>query len=260
TGTGTGTGSGSGIGGGAVTGPMALQDGAVGRRADGGRTEALSGGKPSRKQRAARVVVWSAVVVLFTGGGAGTAWYLMHSGESTAPQSTSDKGAPSVPSEPDNSIGPPPPLPDGYRTATESALGVTFPVPDGWTRKVGDSGREITYYSQKDLARLTVSVLDLSSGDPVKHFKSLENRQKVDYPPYTQLRLQSTVYQGEPAAIWEYTFGGKTRSYRAADLGFGRAGGTDYAIFVSAPEANWTTFGKVFSAVTNGFRRTDPKS
>ncbi|MCW7990267.1 serine/threonine protein kinase [Streptomyces platensis subsp. clarensis] len=274
TGTGTGTGTRAGtttgarsdrgsdtdVGGSAVTGPMALPDGAVGRRADGDRTEALSGGKASRKRRAGRVVVWSVVGLLFAGGGAGTAWYLMDRGDSGATPSASDKGAPRVPSEPDNSIGPPPPLPDGYRKVNESALGVTFPVPDGWNRKVDDNGRTITYFSQKDLARLTISVLDLSSGNAVKHFKNLEARQKADYQVYSQLRLQSTVYQGEPAAIWEYTFGGKARMFRAADLGFGRAGGTDYAIYVSAPEANWTTFGKVFSAVTNGFRRTDPKS
>ncbi|MGY4973195.1 serine/threonine-protein kinase [Streptomyces nigrescens] len=274
TGTGTGTGTRAGtttgarsdrgsdtdVGGSAVTGPMALPNGAVGRRADGDRTEALSGGKASRKRRAGRVVVWSVVGLLFAGGGAGTAWYLMDRGDSGATPSASDKGAPRVPSEPDNSIGPPPPLPDGYRKVNESALGVTFPVPDGWNRKVDDNGRTITYFSQKDLARLTISVLDLSSGNAVKHFKNLEARQKADYQVYSQLRLQSTVYQGEPAAIWEYTFGGKARMFRAADLGFGRAGGTDYAIYVSAPEANWTTFGKVFSAVTNGFRRTDPKS
>ncbi|MEU9489514.1 serine/threonine-protein kinase [Streptomyces decoyicus] len=255
-GTDTGSGSGTGIGGSAVTGPMALPDGAVG----GDRTEALSGGKAPRKGRAARVMVWSVVGVLLAGGGVGTAWYLMERGDSGATPSASDKAVPRTPSKPDNSIGPPPPLPDGYRSVKESALGVTFPVPEGWNRKVEDSGRMITYYSQKDLARLTVSVLDLSSGDAVKHFKGLEAHQKVENPPYEQLRLQSTVYQGEPAAIWEYTFGGTARKYRAADLGFGRAGGTDYAIFVSAPKANWTPFAKVFSVLTNGFRRTDPKS
>ncbi|MFD5392667.1 serine/threonine-protein kinase [Streptomyces sp. NPDC127097] len=262
TGTGTGTGAGAGFGhdtgGEAVTGRVAVPDGAGAVRPAGDRADVLSGGKP-RKRRTARVVVWSVVGVLFAGGGVGSAWYLMDRGDSGSTQSASDKGVPSVPSEPENSIGPPPPLPDGYWKAKESALGVTFPVPDGWKRMVEDGGRMITYYSQKDLARLTVSVLDLSSGNAVQHFKGLEAHQKVDYPTYKQLRLQSTVYQGEPAAIWEYTFKGKARPFRASDLGFGRAGGTDYAIFVSAPEANWTKFGKVFSVVTNGFRRTDPQ-
>ncbi|MGW8557026.1 serine/threonine-protein kinase [Streptomyces tubercidicus] len=260
TGRSTAIGSGADVGGSAVTGPMALPDGAVGGRAGVDRTEGLSGGKPPRKRRAALVVVWSIVGVLFAGGGAGTAWYLKDRADSEATTNASDKGAPRVPSKPDNTIGPPPPLPDGYRNVKESELGVNFPVPDGWIRKVEDGGRMITYFSQKDLARMTVSVLDLSSGDAVNHFKGLEARQKVDNPPYHQLRLGGTVYQGEPAAIWEYTFGGEARKFRAADLGFGRAGGTDYAIYVSAPAANWAPFGKVFSVVTNGFRRTDPKA
>ncbi|WTG19685.1 serine/threonine protein kinase [Streptomyces decoyicus] len=268
TGTGTGTragtdtssGSGTGIGGSAVTGPMVLPDGAADRRADGDRTEALSGGKASRKARAARVVVWSVVGVLFAGGGAGTAWYLMERGDSGETQNASDKAVPRVPSEPDSSIGPPPPLPDGYRNAKEAALGVTFPVPEGWRRDVRDGGRQIIYYSDKELARVMVSVLGLSSGDPVKHFKDIEADVKAKSPAYSRLRMAGTRYQGEPAAIWEYTFGGTARTYRASDLGFGRAGASDYAIYVSAPDATWTKYAKVFSVVTDGFRRTDPKS
>ncbi|GFE22632.1 serine/threonine protein kinase [Streptomyces nigrescens] len=275
TGTGTGTGTRAGtttgarsdrgsdtdVGGSAVTGPMALPDGAVGRRADGDRTEALSGGKTPRRRRVARVVVWSVVGLLFAGGGAGTAWYLMRPDEAGASNAAADKGTPKPSGVPDNSIGPPPPLPDGYRKATESAVGVTLPVPKGWQRKVDDSGRQIVYYSESDNARLTLSVLDFSSGDHVQHFKDVEAAFKANTPVYSLLRMQKTVYQGEPAAVWEYTFGGRARTFRTYDLGFGREGGKEYAIAVTAPEANWTKFGSpFFSVVRDGFRRTDPKS
>ncbi|MFC5249766.1 serine/threonine-protein kinase [Streptomyces nigrescens] len=275
TGTGTGTGTRAGtttgarsdtgsdtdVGGSAVTGPMALPDGAVGRRANGDRTEALSGGKTPRRRRVARVVVWSVVGLLFAGGGAGTAWYLMRPDEAGASNAAADKGTPKPSGVPDNSIGPPPPLPDGYRKATESAVGVTLPVPKGWQRKVDDSGRQIVYYSESDNARLTLSVLDFSSGDHVQHFKDVEAAFKANTPVYSLLRMQKTVYQGEPAAVWEYTFGGRARTFRTYDLGFGREGGKEYAIAVTAPEANWTKFGSpFFSVVRDGFRRTDPKS
>ncbi|WP_443058848.1 protein kinase domain-containing protein [Streptomyces sp. NBC_00400] len=267
TGTDTGTGSGTGagtsgtdLGGVPVTGPMALPDGIGGGRADGDRTEALSGGKASRKRRAARVMVWSVVGVLLAGGGGGTAWYLMHRDDSGVAQSASDKGAPAVPKAPDNSIGPPPPLPDGYRQQKESALGVTFPLPDGWRRVPQDGGRQIVYSSDAERAQLTVSVLDFSSPDQVQHFKDVEAFFKKKYPVYTQLRMQPTTFQGDPAAIWECTFGGRARTFRAIDLGFGREGGKEYAIYVSAPQADWSKFEKVFSVVKDGFRRTDPKS
>ncbi|MEU8915731.1 serine/threonine-protein kinase [Streptomyces nigrescens] len=262
TGSGTETGAHSGmdVGGGAVTGPMSLPDGAVGRRA-GDRTEALSGGKTPRRRRVARVVVWSVVGLLFAGGGAGTAWYLMRPDEAGASNAAADKGTPKPSGVPDSSIGPPPPLPDGYRKATESAVGVTLPVPKGWKRMVNDSGREIVYYSESDNARLTLSVLDFSSGDHVAHFKDVEAGFKAKTPVYSLLRMQKTAYQGEPAAVWEYTFGGQARTFRTYDLGFGREGGKEYAFAVTAPEANWTKFGSpFFSVVRDGFRRIDPKS
>ncbi|MFC9241121.1 serine/threonine-protein kinase [Streptomyces decoyicus] len=265
-GTDTGSGSGTGIGGSAVTGPMALPDGAAGGRADGDRTEALSGGKAPRKGRAAHAVVWSVVGVLLAGGGAGTAWYLMERGDSGATPSASDKAVPRAPSKPDNSIGPPPPLPDGYRKVKESALGVTFPVPEGWRRIVNDGGRQIVYASgaseaeDTERAQLTLSVLDFSSPDQVQHFKEVEADFKKMYPVYSRLRMQPTTYQNDPAAIWEFTFGGRARMFRAADLGFGRVGGKEYAIYVAAPLADWTKYEKVFSVVRDGFRRTDPKS
>ncbi|WP_443033701.1 protein kinase domain-containing protein [Streptomyces sp. CA2R101] len=258
-GVGVGT-SGTDLGAGPVTGPMAFPDGIGGGRADGNRTEALSGGKASRKRRAARVVVWSAVGVLLAGGGAGTAWYLMHGDDSGVAQSAPDKGTSAVPKAPDNSIGPPPALPDGYRHQKEPALGVTFPLPNGWTRDPQDGGRQIVYSSKAERAQLTVSVLDFSSPDQVEHFKAVEAFFKKKYPVYTQLRMQPTTFQGDPAAIWECTFGGRARTFRGIDLGFGREGGKEYAIYVSAPEADWTKFEKVFSVVKDGFRRTDPKA
>ncbi|MFF3541185.1 serine/threonine-protein kinase [Streptomyces platensis] len=258
TGTGAGTGSVHDTGGEAVTGRVAVPDGTgAGRSAD--RADVLPGGTASRKKRA-RIVVWSVVGVLVAGGGVSTTWYLMHptesggSGKASANKSTTPK----LPKAPDHTIGPPPPLPDGYRNAKETALGVTFPVPDGWTRQPQDGGRQIVYTS--GLAQITVSVLDFSSGDQVQHFKEVEKGVKRKYPIYSNLRLQPTVFQGDPAAIWEFTFGGRARTYRGIDLGFGREGGKEYAIYVSGPDADWAQYERVFSTVKDGFRRTDPLS
>lgn len=262
TGTGTGarTGAGTGAvpdtGGEAVTGPVVVPGGTGAGRPAGDRADVLPGGKATRKRG---VLVWSVVGVLVVAGGVGAAWYLMHPTESGgAGKAATNKSTPKLPKTPDHSIGPPPPLPDGYRTAKETPLGVTFPVPEGWTRKPQDVGRQIVYVS--GLAQLTVSVLDFSSGDQVQHFKDLETVLKKDYPVYKNLRLQPTSFQGDPAAIWEFTFGGRARTFRGVDLGFGRKGGKEYAIYVSAPDADWAKYEKVFSTVKDGFRRTDPQS
>ncbi|MFI5523141.1 serine/threonine-protein kinase [Streptomyces platensis] len=259
--TGTGTGAGAGFvhdtGGEAVTGRVAVPDGAGAVRSAGDRADVLSSGTAPRKKRA---LVWSVVgVLVVAGGGVGTAWYLMHPTESGgAGQAATSKSTSKLPKTPDHSIGPPPPLPDGYRTARETALGVTFPIPEGWKRDPRDGGRQIVYVS--GLAQLTVSVLDFSSGDQVQHFKDLETVVKKDYSVYKNLRLQPTSFQGDPAAIWEFTFGGRARMFRGIDLGFGSKGDKEYAIYVSAPDADWATYEKVFSTVKDGFRRTDPQS
>ncbi|WP_407289293.1 protein kinase domain-containing protein [Streptomyces sp. BP-8] len=251
--------------GGDVTGRVAVPDGDIDGRSDDGRTEALSGGAAPRKRRGARVVAWSVVGVLALGGGASTAWYLMHGDDSATSQEASgkeggDKGTPVLPSVPDKSIGPPPPLPDGYRQVTESGLGVSFPVPGDWKREVKDGGRQIVYASVVERAQLTLSVLDFSSADQVQHFKEVEAAVKRQYSVYSRLRMQGTNFQGDPAAIWEFTFGGRARMYRGIDLGFGREGGKEYAIYVSAPDADWAKYERVFSAVKDGFRRSDPLS
>ncbi|MEU9120310.1 serine/threonine-protein kinase [Streptomyces sp. NPDC048506] len=250
--------------GGAATGRLSVPDGGAGGRSVDDRTDALpSRPAPRKRRRAARAVVWAVVGVLAAGGGAVTAWYALHQPDddsaSSSPQPNKES-APVQPSVPVSTIGPPPPLPDGYHKATEAALGVSFPVPDGWTRQVKDGGRQIVYASESELAQLTVSVLDFSSADQVQHFKDVEVAFKQKYPVYSRLRMQNTVFQGDPAAIWEFTFGGRARTYRGIDLGFGREGGKEYAVYVSAPDANWTKFERVFSNVKDGFRRTDAKS
>ncbi|MFH8568833.1 serine/threonine-protein kinase [Streptomyces sp. NPDC017993] len=216
---------------------------------------------PLPGKRRSRVVAWGAVGVLIAGGGAGAAWYVMYSDGPGVSQATgNDKTTPVLPGVPESSVGPPPPLPDGFRHAKEPGLGVSFPVPEGWKREVKDGGRQINYASTAELAALTINVLDFSSADQVQHFKEVEADLKVKYPSYKRLRLQDTVFQGDPAAIWEFTFMGRAREYRGIDLGFGREGAEEYAIYVSAPSANWPKYEQVFSHVKDGFRKDTPKS
>ncbi|KUL54074.1 serine/threonine protein kinase [Streptomyces sp. NRRL F-4489] len=236
--------------------PVAAPPGAVTGTTAGTGTDVLTAGGPAPRRRRGKVVAWSIAGVLVAGGGAGAAWYVTHRDTGTAQKSAADTGTPVVPGAPRASIGPPPPLPEGYRQVTEKDLGVTFPVPADWKRQVLDGGRQIVYYSDADLARLTLNALDFSSADQVEHFKSVESDLKVQYPSYKRLRLQDTIFQGDPAAIWEFSFQGRVREYRGIDLGFGREGGKEYAIYVSAPSANWPKFEQVFTNVKDGFRRT----
>ncbi|WP_241778080.1 serine/threonine-protein kinase [Streptomyces sp. CT34] len=258
--TGSGTGGGTAAGDDA-TGRVALPGDAAGGAPADARTDAHGSGPAPRKRRG-RAVAWSAVGVLVVGGGAGAAWYVTHRGDPGAAgasgMSSTSAGprTPVLPSAPKSSVGPPPPLPKGYRRADEKALGVSFPVPSGWKREARDGGRQIVYYSNdSELARLTVNVMDFSSGDQVQHFKDVEADFKTQYPVYKRLRLQDTVFQGDPAAIWEFSFQGRAREFRGIDLGFGREGKKEYAIYVSGPSVNWSKYEAIFSNVKDGFRK-----
>jgi hypothetical protein len=66
--------------------------------------------------------------------------------------------------------------------------------------------------------------------------------------------MDRTTFQGKPAVVWEFTFKGRARVFRAKDLGFGQEGGREYDIYLSAPDLEWDTFRPVFDTVSAGFR------
>lgn len=146
----------------------------------------------------------------------------------------------------------PSPVPEGYHLVRDRQLGVSFPVPDGW--KAGERTAEgVTYTDETGLAGLTIGIVDPAGPDPSTHFADIEANTKVNYPSYRRLRMQQTTFQQQPAAIWEFTFQGRVRVFRAIDLGFGREGGREYDIYLSAPDAKWDTYRPVFDTARDGF-------
>ncbi|WP_443742920.1 protein kinase domain-containing protein [Streptomyces sichuanensis] len=148
-----------------------------------------------------------------------------------------------------------PPVPTGYHLVDEKEVGVSFPVPDGWKRKKLQDSDEILYVDPTELVGLRISVLDLASSDPLQRWKDDEAKSVAEgkLPGYKQLRMQSTEYRGQPAALWEFSWRGRAREFRAVDLGFGRPGQNEYAIYLSAPKADWDKHKKVFDDVKDGF-------
>ena len=144
------------------------------------------------------------------------------------------------------------PVPEGYHLVRDRQLGVSFPVPDGW--KAGKRTAEgVTYTDETGLAGITIGIVDPAGPDPSTHFADIEANTKVNYPSYRRLRMQQTTFQQQPAAIWEFTFQGRARVFRAIDLGFGREGGREYDIYLSAPDAKWDTYRPVFDTARDGF-------
>ncbi|GAQ63707.1 serine/threonine-protein kinase [Streptomyces scabiei] len=151
-----------------------------------------------------------------------------------------------------------PPVPDGFRLVTDKTLGVSFPVPDGWTA-LKRTAESVSYIDGTKLAELTIGVVDPAGSHPLAHFKDIEANTKINYPgSYRKLRMQKTAFRGQPAAVWEFTFQGRARAFRAIELGFGREGEREYDIYLSAPEADWDSHRPVFDKVTAGLATDVP--
>ncbi|AUH45294.1 serine/threonine protein kinase [Streptomyces sp. CMB-StM0423] len=155
----------------------------------------------------------------------------------------------------------PAPVPEGYQLVQEEEFDISFPVPEGWTRQdLEEEGEGVAYIDPTGMAGLRVVALDYASSDPLQHFKDNETKsiEEGKLPGYRQLRMQSTTYRGMPAAIWEFTWQGRAREWRARDLGFGRPGEKEYAIYLSTPSADWDLHEPVFENVSDGIRlKTD---
>ncbi|MFJ9854146.1 serine/threonine-protein kinase [Streptomyces sp. NPDC101150] len=219
------------------------------------RTEAAVLRPPTKGRR--RAVLWGVVGALSVLGAAGgilyATGYLQQPADDAAggpvqPQTHAEKPKP----------GPSPtklpPTPEGYHRVTEKMFGVSFPVPDGWKREAKPDRNEVNYIDPTSLVCLKVSVLSFASSDNVKHFHDVERQLQAKQAGYDRMRLQDTTFRGDPAAIWEFRFQGRARKFRAVDLGFGREGENEYAIYLAAPDAEWVKYAPVFTAARDGFR------
>ncbi|WP_405768750.1 protein kinase [Actinacidiphila glaucinigra] len=148
----------------------------------------------------------------------------------------------------------PPPVPDGYHLAAERDRGFSVPVPDGWKRQVSDDGRQFVYVDPTGLVGLRVAALDFAGPSPLRHFEDVEAQMVPDLEGYERLRMQSTRWRGRPAAIWEFTFKGTARDFRAVDLGFGQPGEQEFTVYLSAPSDRWGSYRAVFDNAVAGFR------
>ncbi|MFE9450879.1 serine/threonine-protein kinase [Streptomyces sp. NPDC006739] len=209
-------------------------------------TEAVSPPAPGRRRRPGRrkrLALVCAVLALAAGATA-TALYVTDRPGRHTPAARTSPASSTTPSLA--------PVPDGYHRVGDRALGVSFPVPDGWKAGKG-TGDQVTYTDPTGLAEITIGMVEPAGPDPTGHFADIEANTKANYPTYRRLRMQRTTFRGQPAAVWEFTFKGRAREFRAIDLGHGREGGREYDIYLSAPSARWDQYRAVFDDIRDGF-------
>ncbi|MCF3134671.1 serine/threonine-protein kinase [Streptomyces olivochromogenes] len=201
--------------------------------------------KPAGNRR--RTVLRSAVAAaLVTTAAGGALWWLKD------PAGTPSGHAARTPSVSSPTASPTlPPVPAGYHLKKADS-GILVPVPDGWTSKTLPGG-EVAYIDPSGLVGLRINVVRFAGSDPLRHWRETEEDQtRRDNPGYERVRMAATTFRGRPAGYWEFTFDGRARKYRAAELAFAAADDTQYVIYLSAPNAQWQTYRRVFDTATGG--------
>ncbi|MFE3181293.1 serine/threonine-protein kinase [Streptomyces violascens] len=195
-----------------------------------------------------RSVVWSvSAVALAACVAGGSLWWFK--GGADGPSTDTPRAAASTPSP---STSPSlPPLPVGYHLE-KADNGASVPVRDGWSSKTLTGG-EVAYVDPSGLVGLRINAVRFAGTDPLQHWRETEEAQtRRDNPGYERVRMAPTTFRGRPAGYWEFTFNGRARKYRAAELAFADADGTQYVIYLSAPDTQWQQQRQVFDTAANG--------
>jgi eukaryotic-like serine/threonine-protein kinase len=216
-------------------------------------------GPTPRRRLGLHALAGAAVVVAAVAIAGGTWWLTRDQGGTSADGgsgagSTKPSASQSAPS-PSASPSRRPPVAEGYHRVKDP-LGFSVDIPDGWTRRAEANGQQVNYVGPSGLTGLKFGVLDFAGESPLRHWRDIEPEVEEKSPGYRKLRMNATSYQGQDAALWEYTWQGRARQYHAVDLGFGTEGERQYAIYLSAPHTEWGSSKKFFDTAVDSFRTT----
>ncbi|MEU8541749.1 serine/threonine-protein kinase [Streptomyces sp. NPDC048717] len=154
---------------------------------------------------------------------------------------------------------------DGQTTADAPAgwhrvkdpVGFSILVPDGWTRQVRDG--QIDYTPDNGRHHIRVSI-DPSPDfeNPYLHMQEVEVKLRERLPAYERVRLERNVFRDESdSCLWEFTWTERTHHpgpRRAIDQVFSGSDGTEYAIYLSAPEEDQDRMRERFERVKKSWR------
>ncbi|WP_438483742.1 protein kinase domain-containing protein [Streptomyces sp. S186] len=211
------------------------------------RARAEGAGERRRRGRRRGLVTTAVALTVAAAAVAGTMYAMSKREVSSPPHTTPSTDARQTPGSATPSYTPPP-MPQGFHQVSE--IGAVFRVPDGW--KAIKRTRDTVIYASGRVS-ITVGMTEPAGSNPMPHFMDMEANTKLNYSVYRRLRMQQTAFRDQPAVVWEFTFGGRERSYRGIELGFGREGGREYDIYLSAPESQWDTSRPLFDKVKDGF-------
>lgn len=211
----------------------------------------------------------SAVLLVNHGGGGGGGGTSTPSASSAPGTSVSASHSPSAPAAPGSSASPSAAptvtvtrqqkptaasgtAPSGYRTVHDPD-GFSLAVPEGFTRD--PEGERIFYLSPGQTFRLGIKATDPEAGGPLAVMRRADADGPSTNPGYHDGTVTPTTRDGQPAALWEFTWDGFTKAEGARhtyDLCW-EEGGRMYDVWVSAPVGKVTQAKEYFDVALDTF-------
>ncbi|MFI6145343.1 serine/threonine-protein kinase [Streptomyces sp. NPDC051109] len=200
-----------------------------------------------RIKRAAAVALVAALV-----GGGAVFGVLKFTGDAEAGKgSGSDKNA----SAPDQQGGAEQDAPPAGYTEVTDPTGFTLFVPAGWKRQMDGDQIDYTPDNGKHFIRIAADPTP-DYDNPYMHLLDLE-KQVAKRTDYKKQRLnQNTFRDSTRAALWDFSWtekGTHAGPRRAIEQMYVAPDGTEYAIYMSSPVADWNTTRQQFDVVLSGW-------
>ncbi|MBT2676303.1 serine/threonine protein kinase [Streptomyces sp. ISL-14] len=216
--------------------------------------------RPRRRLRTLALLVAFAAIV-----GGGTAvvlrqWWPQSVDGTSA--STSTSTSPSASATEDQ--GPEGGVPASWEQV-DDPLGFSLYLPKGWKRDV--VGREVGGLRQVDytpdggehFVRIAVDTSP-DFANAYDHQRDLEEQVGRRLVAYRTVSLEENLYRDREGSLWEYTWTARAKDTafpgprRAIDQAYIDRDGTEYAIYMSSPAADWAATRTQFTAVLKGWR------
>ena len=212
--------------------------------------------QPPRRRRRG----WTVLVAVLAGMallGGGTVLGLRYAGEKGAPVSEGATTTPPQSASPDPTAEGEDVVPRGWRRVDDPA-GFSLAVPEGWQRKVDGSQIDYTPDEGNHFVRISVD-RDPDWSSAYEHQLDLE-RQLKDLPDYRRKQLKANVFRDRGGAVWEFTWTASSSQdpfpgpRHAIEQTYVDRDGVEYALYVSAPEADWEIARHRFTVMLRSWR------
>ncbi|WP_443333151.1 protein kinase domain-containing protein [Streptomyces sp. CB03234] len=147
-------------------------------------------------------------------------------------------------------------VPDGWERVKDPS-GFSLLVPEGWKRRTQDGQIDYTPDNGRHLIRISVDASP-DFENPCLHMLDIEKGLKKRLPQYERKELHSNTFRDQlESCLWEFTWVEKNANAgerHAIDQVYYADDGTEYALFMSAPAADWPETREQFDIMLRGWR------